>query len=604
MSSRGFLAIVALGVAGLALAAAYVAIPPAQRRSTSLAPGVSTAARDRDAPRPTDGLRQAPAACSIQLRDVTAETGVTFQHTDGSSGAHYIMETVTSGLAVFDFDGDELADIYFPNGAPLPGAKVDRAPRHALYRNLGNWRFRDVTEEAKIGCAGYGLGAAAADYDNDGWRDLYVSNFGPKVLYHNDGNGTFSDVTVRAGVADGDKLGAGACFLDIDRDGELDLFVANYLQFAYEKHVVLDRDGYPEYVSPKAYPPEKFALFRNRGDGTFMDVTVGSGIANHPGKGMGAVCADYDQDGDTDIFVLNDVYQNFCFQNDGSGHFEEIALLNGFKYNGEGVPLGSMGVDCADYDNDGHLDLFQTSYEGELPVLFRNLGGGLFEDCTTRAGAGQAALHNVKWGCGFVDFDNDGHRDLFIAMGHLQDQIEKYNPLTSFRARNVLLRNRGDGTFEDVSNRCGDGLLPVFSSRGAAFDDLDNDGDVDVVVLNARDRPTILRNMLIESGSKNHWLQIRLQGVKTNRDGVGAGVRVVAGDLTQIDEVHGGRGYQSHWGLRLHFGLGHRDRVDRIEVRWIGGGTEVVEDVPADRRVTIVEGRGIVEERPCGAATL
>jgi hypothetical protein len=588
---RASLIVVALVLTGVVLVgAAYVAgwrggRPPADAPSR-----VAAAVPIREALGPGDAPAQATVACPIHLRDATAETGIAFQHTDGSSGKHYIVETVTSGLASFDYDGDGLVDVYFPSGAPLPGTTVDRTPRHALYRNLGNWKFRDVTEEAGVVCTGYGLGAAAADYDNDGWPDLYVSNFGPKFLYRNNGNGTFTDATARAGVADGNKLGAGVAFLDIDRDGELDLFAANYLQFAYEKHAVLDHGGYPEYVSPKAYPVEQFALFHNQGDGTFLDVTVTSGIAAHPGKGMGVVCADYDNDGDTDIFVLNDVYQNFCLENDGSGRFEEIALMNGFKYNGEGVPLGSMGVDCADYDNDGWLDFYQTSYQGELPVLFRNLGVGIFEDCTLRAGAGQRTLNNVKWGCGFVDFDNDGHRDLFIAMGHLQDQIEKYNPVTSFRARNVLLRNRGDGTFEDVSDRCGDGLLPVFSSRGAAFDDLDNDGDIDVVVLNTRDRPTVLRNMLNETGSQNHWLQIRLCGVKTNRDGVGARVRVTAGELVQIAEVHSGRSYQSHFGTRLHFGLGPRRRVDRIEVRWIGGGADVLEDLPADRLLTIREG--------------
>jgi tetratricopeptide (TPR) repeat protein len=531
----------------------------------------------------------APAAVPIRLHEVTEETGISFQHTDGSSGKRYIPETVSAGVALFDYDGDGRSDIYFPNGAPLPGAKVDKPPRHALYRNLGGWRFRDVTEEAGVACTGYGMGAAAADYDNDGHADLYVSNFGPKVLYRNNGNGTFTDVTAKAGVADGNKVGAGACFLDIDGDGHLDLFAANYVKFTYDKHVVLDHAGFPEYAGPKEYPPDRQTLFRNRGDGTFSDVSVEAGIARHLGKGMGAVCADYNDDGRADILLLNDVFENFCFRNDGTGKFEEVALAAGFKYNGEGMPLGSMGVDCADYDNDGRLDFFQTSYQRELPVLYRNLGNGAFEDATVRAGAA-AGLNNVKWGCGFVDFDNDGHRDLFIGLGHLQDLIDQYDPTTSYRTRNIVLRNLGNGKFVDVSDQCGDGLLPKHSARGVAFEDLDNDGDIDVVVLNSRERPTILRNMLYESGGKNHRLEIRLQGVKTNRDGVGARVRVVAGNLTQIDEVHSGRGYQSHWGLRLHFGLGPRDRVDRIEVRWIGGGVDVLENVPADQLLVITEG--------------
>ncbi len=548
------------------------------------APGPSTC--DRVVPTRPD------SDCPIQFREVTPEAGITFRHTDGSSGRHYIVETVTSGLALFDYDGDGRTDIYFPNGAPLAGTHVDKPPRHALYRNLGGWKFQDVTEQAGVACTAYGMGAAAADYDNDGYTDLYVSNFGPKVLYHNNGDGTFTDVTRRAGVADGDKVGAGVCFLDIDGDGNLDLYAANYVKFTFSTHVPWSHGNYPEYAGPKVYPPDKQTLFRNNGDGTFSDVSEESGIARHLGKGMGVVCADYDNDGHTDIFSLNDVFENFCFHNDGSGKFEEVSLFNGFKYNGEGMALGSMGIDCADYDNDGWLDLFQTSYQREPPVLYRSLGNGTFEDATRRTGAGQGTFNNVKWGCGFVDFDNDGRRDLFIAKGHLQDLIDQYDPTTSYRAKNVVLRNLGDGGFVDVSDRCGVARLPDHSARGAAFDDLDNDGDIDVVILNAREPPTILRNMLYESGSKNHWLQIRLQGVKTNRDGVGARVRVVAGDLTQIDEVHSGRGYQSHWGLRLHFGLGPRDRIDRIEVRWIGGGVDVLEDLPPDRLLTVVEGAG------------
>jgi len=540
---------------------------------------------------PTAGARSLapkPPPCPILFRDVTGQTGITFQHTDGSSGRRYIAETVTAGVALFDYDGDGRVDIYFPNGAPLPGAKVDKPPRHALSRNLGAWRFRDVTEEAGVACTGYGMGAAAADYDNDGQTDLYVSIFGPKVLYHNNGNGTFTDVTARAGVADGNRLGAGVCFLDIEGDGLLDLFVGNYVNFRYDKHLVVSHAGFPEYASPKDYPPDRQTLFRNLGDGTFRDVSVEAGIARHLGKGMGTVCADYDDDGHTDIFILNDVFGNFCLHNDGTGKFEEVSLATGFKYNGEGMPLGSMGVDCADYDNDGRLDFLQTSYQRELPVLFRNLGNGILDDVTVRAGAG-VGIDNVKWGCGFVDFDNDGHRDLFIGRGHLQDLIDQYDSTTSYRGTNLVLKNLGNGRFADVSVQSGLALLPRHSARGAAFEDLDGDGDIDVVVLNSRERPTILRNMLYESGSKNHWLQVRLQGVKTNRDGVGARVRVVAGDLTQVDEVHSGRGYQSHWGLRLHFGLGPRDRVDRIEVRWIGGGVDVLENLPADRLVAIAE---------------
>jgi len=308
------------------------------------------------------------------------------------------------------------------------------------------------------------------------------------------------------------------------------------------------------------------------------------------------VCADYDRDGDTDVFVLNDVDGNFFFESDGAGRFEEVGLMIGTAYNAYGEELGSMGVDCGDYDNDGWLDLFMTSYSGQMPVLYKNLEGDGFKDVTAAAGAGDGSFPHVNWGTGLVDFDNDGDRDLFIACGHLQDNVQLLDDTSAHRVRNVMLMNTGAGEFVNVSDVAGDGLLPELSSRGAAFDDLDNDGDVDAVILNSRSGPTILRN---ESPTGNHWIELCLRGVHANRDGVGTQVTVVAGDLTQVDEVHSGRGYQSHWGTRLHFGLGQRDRVDRIEVRWLGGGVDVLRDVEADRLLTITEGstQGAAVER-------
>ncbi|MCR4411524.1 MAG: CRTAC1 family protein [Thermoguttaceae bacterium] len=556
----------------------------------------------RESPvRPAQRAAAAPAPpppeCPIHFVDVTDESGITFVHTDGSSGRHYIAETVTSGLATFDYDGDGLVDIYFPNGAPLPGTQTERPPRHALYRNLGNMRFRDVTEAAGVACAGYGLGATVGDFDNDGDLDLYVSNFGPKVLYRNNGDGTFTDVTRAAGVADGEKLGAGAAFLDADRDGDLDLFVANYVKFTYETPVVLYNHGPAEYVGPRAYPPDLHAFFLNNGDGTFTDASVTSGIAKYPGKGMGMVCADYDRDGDTDIFVLNDVFENFCFQNDGAGKFREVALLNGFKYNGEGMPLGSMGVDCADYDNNGWLDFFQTSYSEQLPALYRNTGRGYFEEVTAQAVPGSSLVPYINWGVSFADFDNDGLVDLFVANGNTQDNLKDYSAIASYEAPNALLRGIGGGKFADVSDACGDGLAPRYSSRGSAADDLDNDGRVDIVVLNARNRPTVIRND--SPRAANHWFQIELRGNRSNRDGVGAHVYVTAGGKTQLQEVHSGRSYQGHCGSRLHFGLGPAERVDAIEVRWIGGHVDRLKDFKVDRRVLILEG-GVAEYLPAG----
>jgi hypothetical protein len=523
----------------------------------------------------------------IVLNDVTKETGITFVHTDGGYGKRYIMETVSAGLALFDYDGDGYVDIYFLNGAPLKGSEDKTKPENKLYRNEGNWTFTDVTEKAGVGDKGYGLGVTVGDYDNDGDQDMYLNNFGPNVLYRNNGDGTFTDVTKLAGVDNGFQVGAGACFLDADKDGDLDLYASNYLDFSYEKHVLTTTRGYPVYANPRFYLPLPDTLYRNNGDGTFTDVSKVSGIGLHAGWGMGIVCGDYDNDSDTDIFIGNDVGENFLFENDGTGKFEEVGLMTGTAYDLQGDEQGSMGVDCGDYDNDGLLDFYVTSYEGQLATLYRNLGGGMFEDVTLLTGAGANTLAYVTWGNSFVDFDNNGLRDIFIACGHLQDNVESYNDTTTYFAQNILLMNTGDGKFIDISNNSGHGMKIKLSSRGAGFDDLDNDGDVDVVILNSRREPTILRN---DSPSKGHWLQVRLRGVKTNRDGVGAHVKVVSGNLTLLDEVHSGRGYQSHYGSRLHFGLGNRKRIDRIEVSWIGGKTDIFKNVAVDKLVTLTEG--------------
>jgi hypothetical protein len=530
----------------------------------------------------------ADAQCPIQLRDVTKQTGISFVHTDGSSGRRYIVETVCCGLALFDYDRDGDVDIYFLNGAPLPGTKVTVPPKNALYRNDGNWKFTDVTEQALVGDTGYGLGVCAGDYDNDGDQDIYLNNFGPNVLYRNNGDGTFTDVTKEAGVGNGSQVGAGTCFLDIDKDGDLDLYVSNYVDFAYQKHEPRLINGFPAYVGPMQYGPVADTLYRNDGNGTFTDVSAESGIAAYPGTGMGMICADYDDDGDTDVVVGNDAAANFVLQNDGSGKFQEVGLLTGLAYDLHGIGHGTMGVECGDYNNDGRLDFQMTSYHGQLATLYENLGLGLFEDVTRRTRAGAATLSTVTWGNGLVDFDNDADRDLLIACGHLQDNIERWDNTKTYAVRNLLLMNTGNGKFVNVSDQCGDGLAARLSSRGAAFDDLDNDGDVDVVILNSRRQPTVLRN---DSARKNHWLQIRLRGTRTNRDGVGARVKVVTADLTQVDEVHSGRGYQSHYGMRLHFGLGRHDHVDRVEVRWIGGGKDVFENIDVDRVVTLTEMR-------------
>ncbi|NQV34347.1 MAG: CRTAC1 family protein [Phycisphaeraceae bacterium] len=528
-----------------------------------------------------------PQAHGMQFHDVTKETGISFIHTDGSSGQRYIVETVTAGVGLFDYDNDGDMDIYFLNGAPLKGTQASSVSRNALYRNDGAWKFTDVTDRVGVGDTGYGLGMAIGDYDNDGDRDLYINNFGPNVLYRNNGEGTFTNVTSTARVANGDQVGAGASFLDIDQDGDLDLYVANYVDFTYATHQTCRFNGYPAYVGPMNFNGTPNTLFRNNGDGTFSDISEASGIAAHPGTGMGMVCADYDNDGDTDVFVGNDVAGNSIFENDGQGNFEEVGLMTGLAYDYTGTPQGTMGVDCGDYNNDGLLDFYVTSYQRDLATLYRNMGDGLFEDVTQTTGAGNGSYPYVTWGNGMVDFDNDGDLDLFVACGHLHDNVALFDRTTSYHVPNILLENKGDEKFVNVTSQSGDGLQVKLSSRGAAFGDLDNDGDMDVVILNSRREPTLLRN---DTSPKHHWLQLRLQGRQSSRDGIGAHVKVIAGDLKQFAEVHSGRGYQGHYGLRLHFGLASHPRIDRVEVQWLGGAVDVLENIPVDQRIEIVQG--------------
>ena len=521
--------------------------------------------------------------------DVTQETGIDFQHTDGSTGERHIVESVSCGLALFDFDNDNDIDIYFLNGTNLKSDPSAPPVSNRLYRNDGNWKFTDITDQAGVGDQGYGLGICVGDYDNDGHADLYLNNFGPNVLYRNNGGGTFSDVTAKAGVSNGSEVGAGTCFLDIDNDGDLDLFVANYIQYRPEDNKQRIVNGHPAYPGPMLFGPASDTLYRNNGDGTFTDISQASGIANHKGTSMGAIASDYDGDGDTDIIVGNDAMGNYVYQNDGSGSFQEVGLLTGLAYDLHGQGQGTMGVECADYDNDGLLDFYMTSYQKQWATLYKNLGQGYFSDVTMMTGAGIETLPRVTWGTGLVDFDNDGHRDIYIACGHLQDNIGLWDDSGTYRSPNVFLANNGNGKFISASKAAGPGLKPIGSSRGAAFDDLDNDGDVDVVILNSRQAPTILKNA---SNTDNAWLRVHLRGTKSNRDGVGAMIKVTVGDKHYIDEVRSGRGYQSAYQSQPHFGLGKTSTIQQIEVTWPSGAYDVFQKVPPNQLYKVTEGTG------------
>lgn len=501
----------------------------------------------------------------IQLVDVTKATGITFEHFDGGSGEGYIVEAGTAGLALFDYDQDGWIDIYFLNGGALQGTELETPPKNALYRNNGDWTFTDVTDSAGVGDTGHGMGVAAGDFDNDGDEDLYINNFGPNVFYRNNGDGTFSDVTEQTGTVNGNQFGAGVCFFDMDVDGDLDLYVANYVDFTYDNHVPIVIEGHSFKAGPQYYQPITDTLYRNNGDGTFTDVSESSGIASVPGPSMGIIATDYDEDGDLDVFVCNDNRPNYLWQNDGTGKFQEVAVITGVAYDFDGKRNASMGVDCGDYDNDGRIDIFLTDWQSEMPVLYRNLGGGLFEDVTSTARITNELFPHVHWGTGLVDFDNDGDKDLFVACGHF-DEIEKIDDRTTKKVHNYLLLNQGGGLFADISATAGSGMSVVESSRGAAFDDLDNDGDIDVVVLNSAAPPTILRN---DSSSENNWLRVRLQDPQGNRYGIGSRITVRRDDQeTQVAEVYCGRGYQSDYGREVTFGLGKSKSTIEVDVRW------------------------------------
>jgi hypothetical protein len=501
----------------------------------------------------------------IRLTDVSRESGVSWAHSTGGSGQAFIVEGVSAGVATFDYNNDGLIDIYLLNGRPLKGTAPSTLS-NALYRNNGDFTFTDVTAEAGVSGEGYGLGVVTADYDGDGDLDIYLNNYGPNVLYRNNGDRTFTNVTADAGVDNGNKVGAGASFFDADGDGDLDLFVGNYIDFTYENHVEILRAGKRFSAGPQYYRPVADTLYRNDGNGRFTDVSKESNITSAIGPSMGMVAADLDDDGDIDVFVCNDGEPNFLWQNDGKGRFEEVGLLSGVALDFEGHENSNMGVDIGDYDQDGLVDLITTNFQAEIPVLRRNLGAGIFEDVTAAARLPITLTPHVNWGTGFVDFDNDGDRDIYIACGHF-DPVELMDDSTAQKVRDVVLENIGR-RYRDVSSTCGSGLEIVQSSRGACFEDLDNDGDVDVVVLNSDAKPSILRN---DTPAVNQWCQIELRQPGMNAHAVGARVTVKYANKLQRFDVVAGRGYQGHFGSRISFGFPKDTTQATAEVRWPDG---------------------------------
>jgi len=534
--------------------------------------------------------------------DVAEEAGLTVPNVwGGVTSKKYIVEAKGSGLAFFDYDQDGWLDIYLTNGVRFEETyEPGKAPIQHLLKNNRDGTFTDVTEKAGLGRTGWGTGVCVGDYDNDGWDDLFCCFWGHNILWHNNGDGTFTDVTKKAGLwEDRVRWGSGCTWLDYDRNGLLDLFVCNYIELDITKVPVPGATGYcqwkgiPTMCGPRGLPGGMNILYHNNGDGTFTDVSEKAGILKPgPRYSITGVSYDFDNDGWPDIYVAVDSEPSILFHNNKDGTFTDISVMAGCAYNEDGQEQAGMGVGVGDYDCDGWLDIFKTNFTDDTPDLYHNNGDGTFTDVTFVAGLGVNTQY-VCWGAGFMDYDNDGWTDIFHVTGHVYPEIENFHLDATFKNPRVVYRNLGNGKFRDVSAQMGPGVTERFSSRGCAFGDYDNDGDLDVLVLNMNDRFSLLRN---DGGNKKNWIKLKLIGTQCNRTAVGARARVVTGKHAQIDEVHCGTSVMSQSDLRLHFGLGDAKEIDWIEIKWpTTQKTEKFNKIEANQILTIKEGSGIIK---------
>jgi len=542
-----------------------------------------------------------------QLVDITDSTGVKFEHLS-SSDKKYIVESMAGGVALIDYDRDGLPDIYFTNAPTVDMAVAGQKARSALYHNNGDGTFTDVTDKAGVGYPCFAMGAVVGDYNNDGWPDLLVTCLGGVVLYRNNGDGTFTDVTKQAGLNDA-QFATGAAFGDYDGDGWADLFVSHYVDFhlddlpKFGSSKTCQYHGLAVQCGPRGLKGAGDLLFHNNGDGTFTDVSKAAGVDDpHGYYGLGTVWSDFNDDGLLDLFVANDSTPNFLYRNDGKGHFTEVGFIAGTAVSQDGSEQAGMGIALGDYLHTGRLSIFVTHFSEEYAALFRNDGGMSFTDVSFQAGVATPTIPYVGWGTAFFDFDNDGWPDLFLVNGHVYPQVDTLDVGARYREPKLLFLNRHDGTFRNISEMVGPAIQIPQVSRGAAFGDLFNDGHIDIVVENLDGKPMILRNA---GGNHNHWIGFELAGTKSNRLALNARVKAVAGDLLQVDEVRSGGGYLSQNDLRVHFGLGSRDRVDRVEILWPSGKTEILNNLAADRFYAVKEGEGVLpRERIRPAAAL
>ena len=534
-------------------------------------------------------IRLVRADTNIQFVNVTQEAGIHWKHVDGRSGQKYFMETLGAGAAFFDYDTDGDPDLYFVNGAPLPGYVSSEIPTNCLYRNNGDGTFTDVTEKAGVGDTGYGHGCAVGDYNNDGTLDLYVTNYGGNRLYRNNGDGTFTEVAESAGVTE-PRWSTGCAFADYDRDGNLDLYVVNYIVFDIDENpwCGFKEKGIRAYCEPDNFTAQSDTLYRNNGDGTFTDVTKTAGIHNTTGKGLGVVWGDYNNDGTPDIYVANDSTENLFYHNNGNGTFEEVGFMVGVALSEDGVAENGMGTAFGDWNNDGWLDLTVTNYAQQTNTLYHNDADGFFTDATITTKTAQLTYPYLGWATAFIDYNNDGYQDLFVANGHLHENLAELGQEGTYGQRNLLFRNNANGTFTEVSETLGAGMKLEDVSRGATFADYDLDGDIDIVVTNSNTAPRLLRN---DGGNQRNYLQIRLTATNGSTDAIGARVKITTGTVTQTREVRSGDGYLSQQDLTLHFGIGDYKQVDSIEVQWQNGTKQLVGSVSPNRVLSLEENR-------------
>jgi hypothetical protein len=531
----------------------------------------------------------------VKFTDIRKQSGITFLQDSTQTEEKLYLETMGTGVAWLDYDQDGLMDLYFVQSGPTDLYKPDHPMRSALYHNNGDGTFTDITEKAGVAAENhYGQGVAVGDYDNDGYPDIYVTGYGSAILYHNNGDGTFTDVTKKAGVGDEGNWSTSAAWIDYDKDGYLDLVVTNYIEWSPKNNLWCGehRPGYRSYCHPGNYKGQKTKLYHNNHDGTFSDVSDSSGVGKPEAKGMGVVVADFNNDGWPDIAIANDTWPNFLFINKHDGTFQDVSFISGLAASEDGRYEAGMGIDAADVDGDGWQDVYITHLDFELNRLYHNNRDGTFTDVTFSSGIGNKAILLSGVSMKFLDYDNDGWPDILQLNGAMVDNVQLYHSEVTYKEPLLMFHNLGKGQFEKIA----DGALgPDFSrpiaGRGLATADFDNDGDIDVVINNRGDYPSLLRN---DGGNANHWLEVLLIGTKSNRDGVGASLKITAGDFVHVEQSKGGMSYMSASDPRILFGLGKHTKIDSLEITWPSGQIDRLKDLPSDKIIAIKEGVGIV----------